>query len=680
MRRKVHLVAADPAQGSLFPSLPTAAEAPIAPIASIASIEAKDLLLTLTAWAERGWIRRLDAALARFMAELDPAMSASALLATALTAHMEGRGHACLAIDELLVEPALLGWKPEQLDAFAATTARLSRDRSAWIAALQSCKTVCADALAPSHDRPLVLREGRLYLRRYWDYEVRVARQIRQRAAWVDPVDASSARRWLESFSSARPPGAGPDWQKVACAIALRGRFTIITGGPGTGKTYTAARLLALLFATAPDRSRLRVALAAPTGKAAARLKQSIDAALASLQDRLGDDAAIVDLVATLGPAKTLHSLLGVRPDTRRFRHGAANLLEVDVVVVDEASMVHLEMMAALLDALPETARVILLGDKDQLASVEAGAVLGELCRHAEEVRYTVETSRHISAVTGEVVPAAFLDESGPPLAQRTVMLRESQRFGGAIGALAEAVNAGNAAAAKDLLPEGRSGAVCLLSAASATAIVELAVSGRKDAPDGYSGYLECIRSRSSSVAVEATESWVRRVLSAFDRLRVLCAVREGDWGVEGLNSAIEKRLRAEGLLQGGSDWYEGRPIIVTRNDRALGVYNGDVGIALRPEAGASTLRAYFIDGSAVRSVAVSRLADVETAFAMTVHQSQGSEFAHTVPSGAGNDGKPRADLHRHYPGPIGIDDRLKERFGVVRRDSQDSQALERTS
>ena len=596
------------------------------------TIDATQMLATLADWAERGWIRRLDAALARFLAETCAEMTAPALLATALTAHMEGRGHACMSIDELVATPdRLLGWKPEALASLAEVMAGMPGDPAQWADALATCDAVCADHRAPDHARPLVLRQGRLYLRRYWDYECRVARQVRQRVELADPLDEPSARLWLDRLFPDRPIASGPDWQKIACAVALRGRFSVITGGPGTGKTYTAARLLALLFAIAPDRQRLRVALAAPTGKAAARLKQSIDAALVGLRERLGEALPLAELAASLGAARTLHSLLGARPDTRRFRHDAANPLEVDVLVVDEASMVHLEMMAELLDALPAAGRVVLLGDKDQLASVEAGAVLGELCQGAEQVRYTSDTARYIEAVSGQAVPAIDLDPSGSPLAQRTVMLRESQRFGGAIGDLALAVNAGDAAAAKGLLPEDRSGPVCWMPAASPAAIVELAAAGRAGAPGGYCGYLESIRNRPSASDADSTEAWVRHVLSELDRFRVLCAVREGDWGVVGLNRAIENRLRKEGLLSGGSEWYEGRPVIVTRNDRALGVYNGDIGVALRPTPDAPNLRAYFVDGDAVRSVAVGRLADVETAFAMTVHKSQGSEFAHTV-------------------------------------------------
>ncbi len=603
-----------------------------------------ELLATLAQWAEQGWLRRLDAALARFVASQCPETTPPVLLATALVAHLEGLGHGCLPLADWLAAPqALLGWRPEAAAALQALLRRLPADARDWQSALLACTAV---GLAPSPDtgEPLVWQAGRLYLRRYWRYEQRLAAQVLVRCAEVQAVAPAQARLWLDRLFPAPAPAAPDiDWQKTACAIALRGRLTVITGGPGTGKTYTAARLLALLLATAPG--PLRVALAAPTGKAAARLQQSIVSALAGLQPLLGDvlgdvlDEALplANLAAQIGPARTLHALLGARPGTRRLQHNAANPLALDLLIVDEASMVHLEMMAALLDALPPQARLVLLGDKDQLASVEAGAVLGDLCQHALAGRYQPQTQRYIEASTGQALPDKLVDPNGPALAQHTVMLRHSQRFGGAINALAVAVNAGDAAAAQRLLQATPDGPVHWLASATPAAVVALAtvaVAGRDAAAGGYRDYLTLIRQQPADNSEAVHSHWVHAVLQAFDRFRVLCAVKDGDWGSTALNRAITQQLAQAGLLPARGEWVEGRPVLVTRNDPGLGVFNGDIGITLRngpDHPNPAGLRAWFANGQQLRSVSVGRLADVETAFAMTVHKSQGSEFLHTV-------------------------------------------------
>ena len=581
-----------------------------------------DVMSAIAAWVDRGWLRRLDAALARFVAELDPAADGVVLLSTALVAQCEGRGHTCLAIDALLADPAdALQWTGDAAEELVRLMAALPRDADAWIDRLAGGEAIGFG----DGSEPLVLHDRRLYLRRYFGHERRVAAAIAARLGAFDPVDEKATRCWLTSLFPEPPVAGEPDWQKIACAVALRGRLTIVTGGPGTGKTFTAARFLALLYATATHRDRLRIALAAPTGKAAARLEQSIAGALATLRADLGD--AAVDLVPLdrIDTARTLHALLGTRPGTRRFRHDASNPLDVDVVVVDEASMVHVEMMDALLDALPARARVLLLGDKDQLASVEAGAVLGELCRDADRARYDDDTVRYVESVGGTRLPADSVDADGPPLAQQTVMLRHSRRFGGDIDTLARAVNAGDVEAATRLLTTRADGAV----AWSSSTVVDLASHGRPGAEGGHRRYLDAVRR--GPATPEAHSAWVREVLKAFDTFRVLCALREGEWGVGGLNKAIADRLAQDGLLTRSGEWYEGRPVIVTRNDYGLGVFNGDIGIALRgPQAG-DGLRACFAVGDEVRSVGVGRLGAVETAFAMTVHKSQGSEFDHTL-------------------------------------------------
>jgi exodeoxyribonuclease V alpha subunit len=209
------------------------------------------------------------------------------------------------------------------------------------------------------------------------------------------------------------------------------------------------------------------------------------------------------------------------------------------------------------------------------------------------------------------------------------VVLRKSRRFDGPIGQLALAINAGNAASAVEMLQSRADGPIAMRLVASAGAVLPLAIDGRDGAPGGYRAYLEQLSQR--PVSGETFDDWAKAVLRSFDSFRVLTAVREGPWGVAGLNAAIERALAEAGLLQRRGEWYEGRPVIVTRNDASLGVFNGDVGLVLRSPTGESTLRCYFLDGDELRSVSVGRLADVETAFAMTVHKSQGSEFAHVL-------------------------------------------------
>jgi exodeoxyribonuclease V alpha subunit len=581
---------------------------------------------------EAGELRRLSGAFARFMGSLGPAPG-PLLLASLVLSELEGRGHSCLLLSDLAGDPAaLLGLPEEEWKELAAAIQPLPKNVKGWMAQLAGCEQVWQVGDL-DYGQPLVLDGGvddaRLYLRRYWRDETVVATCVRSRARERREVDAPAVRAWLDLlFATQRAsaqPEMRPDWQKLACAIALRGKVAIITGGPGTGKTYTVARLLALLFATAPDAARQRIALAAPTGKAAARLKQSIDKALNELAERVGEQLPLRELTARMGAARTLHSLLGARPDSRAFAHHRGNPLDVDVLIVDEASMVHLEMMASLLDALPPTATLVLLGDKDQLASVEAGAVLGDLCHDAQSGNYDEATVAYVREAAGEEIPPDYVREGGA-LAQQTVMLRHSRRFGGPIGQLALAVNAGDVDAAAAVL---RARGVQDVEGAHALRWIEHAQQQHAIALalEGYRPYLRLL----GETAEGGHEDWVRAVLQRFEAFRILCAVREGEWGVAGLNTAIEQRLDNTGLIRRTGDWYVGRPVMVTRNDYATNVFNGDIGLTLADPARPGSLRVWFLEGDKVRSVLATRLRHVETAYAMTVHKSQGSEFAHTV-------------------------------------------------
>ncbi|HYP33727.1 MAG TPA: exodeoxyribonuclease V subunit alpha [Burkholderiaceae bacterium] len=636
----------------------------------MATAPSRDLVLAqIDRWVEAGWLRELDRAFALFLQREAGEVDALLLLAAALASHQLGRGHACLVLDAALADPlrvlalpaAGVVRGPVSADAGPLLTpAQLLAgvDLPRWRAALAHPRLVGDGAGAT----PLVLAGTRLYLRRYWQFErsIRAAIDARTRpGALPAPGDAALRRALAVLFP---PSDAAPlDWQKLACALAARSAFAIVTGGPGTGKTTTVVKLLALLqqLALAPQGGgrALRIRMAAPTGKAAARLNESITKAVTGLAlGGLDDPEAVRAAVPT--EVATLHRLLGSRPDTRHFRHDARHPLALDVLVIDEASMVDLEMMAAVLAALPPAARLVLLGDKDQLASVEAGAVLGELCRRADAGHYLPATRDWLAQVAGAAPEARLVDAAGHPLDQCIAKLRHSYRFSAdsGIGRLAEAVNAGDVVALRDVQAAGYADLAHLDAAAdpgllralvfdgAPTAFVD-AGTGRVDrgqalpAPVGYRRYLAVMaETRPAHGAPQAAfDDWARTVLDAFGAFQLLCALRGGPQGVEQMNPFVERLLHAQGLVAATGPWYAGRPVMVTRNDHDLGLMNGDVGIALalpHPGPSASTmLRVAFPSAvpGGVRWALPSRLQAVETAFAMTVHKSQGSEFVHAA-------------------------------------------------
>ncbi|WP_289142278.1 exodeoxyribonuclease V subunit alpha [uncultured Pseudomonas sp.] len=619
------------------------------PLEALAPLDrADDLMHLLERWVERGWLRALDKAFVGFLHELDPQADPLVLLAAALTSHQLGHGHVCLDLFETLKAPDFALSLPPEGDLSSGVMLLPSQlleglDGAHWCHALAASPLVAlaVDGSAAAQSRPLVLSGKRLYLRRYWTYERRIDSALRQRLAVQEAVSADLPQR-LNGLFDQPPPDGVVDWQKLACALATRGAFSIVTGGPGTGKTTTVVRLLALLQAPAVEQgTALRIRLAAPTGKAAARLTESISQQVRSLQ--------VPDAVREKIPTEvtTVHRLLGSRPGTRHFRHHAGNLLPLDVLVVDEASMIDLEMMANLLDALPPHARLVLLGDKDQLASVEAGAVLGDLCRDAEAGWYSPDTRQWLENVSGETLAGSGLQEdldTSHPLAQQVVMLRYSRRFGegSGIGQLARWVNQQNPEQARQLLDAGSHDLFCLhLKGEHDRALERLVLDGQGSDAQGYRYYLNLLRTTRPAAETPRDDSrwtdWARQLLQAFDAFQLLCAVRKGPWGVEGLNQRITAALLKARVIDSDQQWYEGRPVLMTRNDYGLGLMNGDIGIALKlPESdgGPQVLRVAFPrnDGQGgVRFVLPSRLNDVETVYAMTVHKSQGSEFAHTA-------------------------------------------------
>jgi exodeoxyribonuclease V alpha subunit len=433
-------------------------------------------------------------------------------------------------------------------------------DADDWVAAVPASRLLGS---------PPVLRllGDLLYLDRYWLEEEQVCADLLA-------LSAPGAIGDLPALQRLFPPGY--EEQREAAEIALSQAVTVVTGGPGTGKTTTIARLLALLVGQAElaGAPRPRIALAAPTGKAAARLAEAVTSEVKELAAE--DSARLAGLRST-----TLHRLLGSRPDTSvRFKHNRGNRLPHDVIVVDETSMVSLTMMARLLEAVRPDTRLILVGDPDQLASVEAGAVLADLVDGL--------TARH------DV---------------RVAALRTPHRFGESIGALAEAIRIGDADRVVELLRAGGEHIEWLDSDGPADRLRAVLVP-------------YALRVREAAV-LGASEAALRTL----GEHRLLCAHRKGPYGVSHWNRQVERWLSEETGQPAWSEWYVGRPLLVTANDYGLKVFNGDTGVVV---IGNDGLRAVIAGATGPLDFATSRLSEIETMHAMTIHKSQGSQ-AHEI-------------------------------------------------
>ena len=455
--------------------------------------------------------------------------------------------------------------------------------------------------------RPLILdARHRLYLHRYWEYEQSLASEILRRAAEkADDANGTELSRKLLALMPA-DFGGTLNWQSVAAAAAARRKFCVISGGPGTGKTYTLVMILALLLEL--ERSpKLRIAVAAPTGKAATRIQDSIRSAKATLTCSETRKAQLPER------AMTIHRLLGYIPDSAYFRHNAENPLPYDVIAVDEASMVDLALMAKLFAAILPSARVILLGDKDQLASVEAGAVLGDICSASGGGGFSEKFSQHYQSLAGKPLPVSV--EGRPALADCVVQLRKNYRFGeqSAIYRLSNAINDGRVDEALTILRDCAIGQTSDLTSAALPRRAELKEALRARVTEEFGEFLK------ASDPLEA--------LAALARFRILCALREGPFGVAGLNQLAEGILEVAGLIKPLDPWYAHRPILVMRNDYNLKLFNGDIGVIL-PDAASGEPRAFFPGpDNEVRKFLPLRLPEHQTAYALTVHKSQGSEF-----------------------------------------------------
>lgn len=655
------------------------------------SLIPEQLMDVLKFLADKGSIRQLDYQFARFIAQQATSHSQEIGFLAGVVSHELGKGHICTQL--IQAQTADLA---QLLGLYGETALQLNQKLLGidWVTILQSSNLV---GTTNGCVKPLMFDGQRVYLQRYWNYEVVLAEtlnrlskpvefNIEQKKALTETLNQLFARSYhflfnalakaeanqqtsqvlrqqlvcdhldvvdeqplnwgaidqaivqakqvtdLDVLDSLVPLSACLNWQKVAAAVALSRRFAVISGGPGTGKTTTVTKLLSAMVEQSLSQGKTpTIKLVAPTGKAAARLTESIGKAI----EQLPLAPEVKDNIPT--ESSTLHRLLGAIPNRAEFRHNRRNPLHLDILVVDEASMVDLSMMYKLVDALPEHARLILLGDKDQLASVEAGAVLGDICSF-NSTGYSSAQGNLIAEMTGfDAIANTQQTKAGavnpPAIADSLCMLQKSYRFDArsGIGQLAKAINNGSANQVDHVFAKGFGDIENHpLSSDSYNLMLRTLV-------NEYGAYLN--RMNVPLEELETQEARAKSVLDLFSQCRLLCSIREGDFGVKGLNHRIERALAARRLVNPHNDelWYHGRPVMVTRNDHGLGLYNGDIGICmLEADSNQSDstprLKVYFElpDGS-VKAVLPSRVPDHETAYAMTIHKSQGSEFDLTL-------------------------------------------------
>ncbi|HVN22810.1 MAG TPA: exodeoxyribonuclease V subunit alpha [Syntrophorhabdales bacterium] len=542
----------------------------------------------------------LDLHFADWMVRLSAGVSADVLedlrLAAVLASNAVGKGNVCVALADWAAEP--IGSR-DALGTHSTHYPNLAK----WVKSLSTTPVVGR----AGEFKPLILdRSYRLYLHRYWDYEGELASALRAKAR--SPKRSINDGLMEDSLRRLFPDKQGEElnWQRIAALAAMQNGLTIISGGPGTGKTFTMARILALMVEHAHGQ-RPAIALAAPTGKAAAKLRAVIQESKAGIDCSNDVKARIPE------ETSTLHRLLGAR-GRASFRFNKDNPLPYDVVVVDEASMVDLPLMANLASALKEDGRLILLGDKEQLASVEPGAVFGDICEAAGANTFSAAFRKQVRRFITHGLPAN--EQNITPLAGSAVMLARNYRFGGrsGIGVLSDLIKTGEGRAALELLKGATFKDISWREVPSAE---RLAHALEQSVLKYHSGYLR---------ADEPAEAF-----ALFSRFHMLCALREGPYGVTAINRTIQELAARRGLMRRQGRWYRGQPLMITANDYRLNLFNGDVGIILQDPETAS-LRVFFpTEKSAFKKVLPGRLTAYEAAHASTVHKSQGSEFDHVL-------------------------------------------------
>jgi exodeoxyribonuclease V alpha subunit len=557
--------------------------------------------LLKTALHRNGILSWMNIHFAQFISNYCPESDPEIFLAAALVSRAVESGDVCLDLHGSAESTILEGENGQP----AVVCPPIDR----WLTQLSECPAVGK----PGDRQPLVLdSSGRLYLYRYWEYEKILAELILDRAVarWGD-LNIDRLKKSLSALFSKTENNA-TDWQKIAAATAVLNKICVITGGPGTGKTHTITRILALLLEQAAHHE-LKICLAAPTGKAAARLQESIRQTIQSLNC----DDRIKKAIPTA--VNTIHRLLGSKSGSPYFHYSSKNPLPADIVIVDEASMVDLALMSKLIQAVPETARLVLIGDKDQLASVEAGSVLGDICDRDVVHGFSEDFQLKIRKLAGEKLDARSSDSAPEPgLQDCIVVLNKSYRFAeeSPIGKLSRWVNLGKADKALELLKDSGNDLLKWINYEKDDDFRNILA---RKIVQGYSAFL---RSEDPLSALEH-----------FGRFKILCALRIGPFGVTAINHFALDVLKQHKLIHidsfSASPWYRGRPILITRNSYNLGLFNGDIGIAW-PAAHRlpDDLYVFFPDAEGrVKRYPTHSLPEHETVFALTVHKSQGSEF-----------------------------------------------------
>jgi len=547
---------------------------------------------------QAGILTDIDIHFARFMTDLAGSKYQEVFLGAALVSNVTGKGDVCLDLASFAGEVLLE--KDDGMDAV------ICPELSVWKDNLISTRIVGK----PEDICPLILDEkNRLYLYRYWEYEKKLSDSIKERAK--EEIGSINLSVIKESIKRLFPETIDGDinWQKVAAITSAYKKFCVISGGPGTGKTTIIAKILALLLEQKSKDENFRIFLAAPTGKAAARLSESIENIKKKLNCKDYIKAAIPE------EAFTIHRLLKTIAGSPFFRHNSENPLPADIVVVDEASMVDLPLMAKLIQAVPVDARLILIGDSDQLASVDPGSVLGDICGSSHVRGSTAIFINKVEELTDEKFTDSIKQYKDINVLHNCiVILKKNYRFadGSGIGGLSQAVKLGDIDNALSLLKNNNDRSVIFKEILSADNFKRILT----DKVIAF--YSEYLKTDDPGIA-----------LKLFNRCKILCALKMGKFGVYAVNAIIEQILSRENLIQTENLWYRGRPILITSNDYKLGLFNGDIGITMPTHGSGSNDMHVFFPGTSgeLRHFLPYRLPQHETVYAMTVHKSQGSEF-----------------------------------------------------